>query len=135
MAHFAKLNENNLVLEVIVVADSDAPTEAEGQTFLQNLYKNTITYKQTSYNTIAGEHKLGGTPFRKNYAGVGYTYDASKDAFIPPKPYNSWTLNEDTCQWEAPVAYPDDGKSYVWKEDTQTWVLFYGKDFFDAKST
>ena len=135
MAHFAKLDENNLVLEVIVVADSDAPTEAEGQTFLQNLYKNTITYKQTSYNTIAGEHKLGGTAFRKNYAGIGYTYDASKDAFIPPKPFNSWTLNEDTCKWEAPVAYPDDGKSYVWKEDTQTWILFYGKVLFDAKST
>ena len=135
MAHFAKLDENNLVLEVIVVADSDAPTEAKGQTFLQNLYKNTITYKQTSYNTIAGEHKLGGTAFRKNYAGIGYTYDASKDAFIPPKPFNSWTLNEDTCQWEAPVAYPDDGKSYVWKEDTQTWILFYGKVLFDAKST
>ena len=135
MAHFAKLDENNLVLEVIVVADSDAPTEAKGQTFVQNLYKNTITYKQTYYNTIAGEHKLGGTAFRKNYAGVGYTYDASKDAFIPPKPFNSWTLNEDTCQWEAPVAYPDDGKSYVWKEDTQTWILFYGKVLFDAKST
>ena len=126
MAHFAKLDENNLVLEVIVVADSDASTEADGQTFLQNLYKNTSTYKQTSYNTIAGEHKLGGTPFRKNYAGVGYTYDASKDAFIPPKPYNSWTLNEDTCQWDAPVAYPDDGEGYVWKEDTQTWVVFNG---------
>ena len=126
MAHFAKLDENNLVLEVIVVADSDAPTEAKGQTFLQNLYKNTITYKQTSYNTIAGEHKLGGTPFRKNYAGVGYTYDASKDAFIPPKPWNSWTLNEDTCQWEAPVAYPDDGKGYIWKEDSKTWVVFNG---------
>tara|TARA_R100001463_G_scaffold135227_1_gene198288 strand:+ start:6107 stop:6493 length:387 start_codon:yes stop_codon:yes gene_type:complete len=126
MAHFAKLDENNLVLEVIVVADSDASTEAKGQTFLQNLYKNTITYKQTSYNTIAGEHKLGGTPFRKNYAGVGYTYDASKDAFIPPKPWNSWTLNEDTCQWEAPVAYPDDGKGYIWKEDSKTWVVFNG---------
>lgn len=126
MAHFAKLDENNLVLEVIVVADSDAPTEAEGQTFLQNLYKNTITYKQTSYNTIAGEHKLGGTAFRKNYAGVGYTYDASKDAFIPPKPWNSWTLNEDTCQWEAPVAYPDDGKGYIWKEDSRTWIVFNG---------
>ncbi|BAQ87526.1 hypothetical protein [uncultured Mediterranean phage uvMED] len=126
MAHFAKLDENNLVLEVIVVADSDASTEAKGQTFLQNLYKNTSTYKQTSYNTIAGEHKLGGTAFRKNYAGVGYTYDASKDAFIPPKPWNSWTLNEDTCQWEAPVAYPDDGKGYIWKEDSKTWIVFNG---------
>ncbi|BAQ87442.1 hypothetical protein [uncultured Mediterranean phage uvMED] len=126
MAHFAKLDENNLVLEVIVVADSDASTEAKGQTFLQNLYKNTSTYKQTSYNTIAGEHKLGGTAFRKNYAGVGYTYDVSKDAFIPPKPWNSWTLNEDTCQWEAPVAYPDDGKGYIWKEDSKTWIVFNG---------
>jgi len=123
MAHFAKLDENNLVLEVIVVADSDAPTEAKGQTFLQNLYKNTITYKQTSYNTIAGEHKLGGTAFRKNYAGVGYTYDASKDAFIPPKPFNSWTLNEDTCKWDAPVAKPDDGNLYNWNEETKTWDL------------
>ncbi len=127
MAHFAKLDENNLVLEVIVVADSDASTEAKGQAFLQNLYKNTSTYKQTSYNTYAGEHKLGGTPFRKNYAGIGFTYDASKDAFIPLKPWDSWTLNEDTCQWEAPVAYPDDGKGYIWKEDTQTWVVFDGQ--------
>ena len=135
MAHFAKLDENNLVLQVIVVADSDAPTEAEGQIFLQNLYKTTDTYKQTSYNTYGGVHATGGTPFRKNYAGVGYTYDASKDAFIPPKPYNSWTLNEDTCQWDAPVTYPDDGKGYVWKEDSRTWVVFDGKTDFDAKST
>ena len=126
MAHFAKLDKNNVVLQVLVVADSDAPTEAKGQTFLQNLYKDTITYKQTSYNTHANVHKLGGTPFRKNYAGIGYTYDSSRDAFIPPKPYDSWTLNEDTCQWEAPIAYPSDGKSYVWKENTKTWVLFDG---------
>ena len=126
MAHFAKLDKNNVVLQVLVVADSDAPTEAKGQTFLQNLYKDTITYKQTSYNTHANVHKLGGTPFRKNYAGIGYTYDSSRDAFIPPKPYDSWTLDEDTCQWEAPIAYPSDGKSYVWKENTKTWVLFDG---------
>ena len=123
MAHFAKLDENNLVLQVIVVADSDAPTEAEGQTFLQNLYKTTDTYKQTSYNTYGGVHATGGTPFRKNYAGVGYTYDASKDAFIPPQPYNSWTLNEDIYQWEAPVSYPTDGNLYKWNEDTTQWVL------------
>ena len=123
MAHFAKLDENNLVLQVIVVADSDAPTEAEGQIFLQNLYKTTDTYKQTSYNTYGGVHATGGTPFRKNYAGVGYTYDASKDAFIPPQPYNSWTLNEDTCQWESPVSYPIDGNLYKWNEDTTQWVL------------
>ena len=126
MAHFAKLNEDNLVLQVLVVADTDAPTEEAGQAFLQNLYKNTITYKKTSYNTYANQHKLGGTPFRKNYAGIGYTYDSSRDAFIPPKPYNSWTLDEDTCQWEAPVPYPTDGQGYVWKENTQTWVVFDG---------
>tara|TARA_Y100000361_G_scaffold151909_1_gene170242 strand:- start:712 stop:1098 length:387 start_codon:yes stop_codon:yes gene_type:complete len=126
MAHFAKLDENNVVVQVLVVADTDAPTEEAGQTFLQNLYKNTITYKQTSYNTFAGEHKLGGTPFRKNYAGIGFTYDSTKDAFIPPKPFDSWTLDEDTCLWEAPVAYPSDGKGYVWKEDSKTWVLFDG---------
>ena len=122
MAHFAKLNESNIVLTVIVVANSDASTEAKGQTFLQNLYKNTITYKQTSYNTYGGVHLLGGTPFRKNFAGIGYTYDVSKDAFIPPKPYNSWTLNEDTCHWEAPVTYPTDGNLYEWNEENQTWV-------------
>lgn len=126
MAHFAKLNEDNLVLQVLVVADTDAPTEEAGQAFLQNLYKNTITYKKTSYNTYANQHKLGGTPFRKNYAGIGFTYDSSRDAFIPPKPYNSWTLDEDTCQWEAPVPYPTDGQGYVWKENTQTWVVFDG---------
>ena len=126
MAHFAKINENNIVVQVVVVADSDAPTEAEGQTFLQNLYKNNDTWKKTSYNTHANVHKLGGTPFRKNYAGIGYTYNSSKDAFIPPKPYESWTLDEDTCQWQAPVAYPSDGQGYVWKEDTQTWIVFDG---------
>tara|TARA_Y100000401_G_scaffold24901_1_gene17240 strand:- start:1107 stop:1487 length:381 start_codon:yes stop_codon:yes gene_type:complete len=123
MAHFAKLDENNIVLEVIVVADSDAPTEAKGQAFLQNIYKNTTTYKQTSYNTFAGEHKLGGTAFRKNFATIGYTYDETKDAFIPPKPYDSWTLNDDTCQWQAPVEYPTDGKHYMWKEEDKSWIL------------
>ena len=125
MAHFAKLNENNVVVQVIVVANSDAPTEAKGQTFLQNLYKNTVTYKQTSYNTIAGEHKLGGTPFRKNYAAIGYTYDSTKDAFIPPKPYDSWTLDEDTCQWEAPVEKPGGDNIYEWNEDTKSWDLVH----------
>tara|TARA_R100001224_G_scaffold55501_1_gene32592 strand:- start:766 stop:1152 length:387 start_codon:yes stop_codon:yes gene_type:complete len=126
MAHFAKLDENNVVVQVLVVADSDAPTEAKGQAFLQNLYKNTITYKQTSYNTFAGEHKLGGTPFRKNFAGIGYTYDSTRDAFIPFKPYDSWILDENTCQWKAPVEYPTDGKGYMWNEDTKSWYLFDG---------
>ena len=80
-------------------------------------------WKQTSYNTFANEHKLGGTPFRKNYAGVGFTYDQARDAFIEPKPFKSWTLNEDTCQWESPVVKPDDGNSYNWNEETQQWDL------------
>ena len=79
-------------------------------------------YKQTSYNTHGGVHALGGTPFRKNYAGIGYTYDAQRDAFIPPKAFESWSLNEDTCLWEPPVAMPDDGKIYTWDEATTSWV-------------
>lgn len=77
---------------------------------------------QTSYNTYGGVHATGGTPLRKNYAGVGFTYDRTRDAFIPPKPFASWALNEDTCLWGAPVAMPDDGKQYQWNEDTQAWV-------------
>ena len=86
-------------------------------------------YKQTSYNTSGGVHLLGGTPFRKNYAGIGYTYDSGRDAFIPPKPYASWVLDESTCLWNAPVAYPTDvgtpeaPKLYQWDEPTQTWEL------------
>ena len=86
-------------------------------------------YKQTSYNTHGGVHSLGGTPFRKNYAGIGYTYDAQRDAFIPPKPYASWVLDESTCLWNAPVAYPTDvgtpeaPKRYTWNEESRTWDL------------
>jgi hypothetical protein len=83
-------------------------------------------YKQTSYNTHGGVHALGSTPLRKNYAGIGYTYDAGRDAFIPPKPYASWLLNETTCLWDAPVAYPDDGKRYSWDEATTSWVEIEG---------
>lgn len=78
--------------------------------------------KRTSYNTQGGVHQNGETPFRKNYAGVGYTYDPVKDAFYSPQPYESWTLNEESCLWEAPVAYPDDGNSYLWDEETQNWI-------------
>ena len=78
--------------------------------------------KRTSYNTRGGVHTSGGTPYRKNYAGIGYTYDESRDAFIPPKPFNSWLLNETTCLWDPPVAMPDDGKSYYWDENTLNWV-------------
>ncbi len=123
MAHFAKLGAGNIVLSVHVVSNDVATTEQAGIDFLNNLYNNRDVWKQTSYNTKAGVHLNGGTPFRKNYAGVGDTYDQSRDAFIPPKPYNSWVLNETTCRWEAPIAYPDDGKIYLWNEETQQWDL------------
>ena len=128
MAHFAKLNQNNIVITVNVVHNSEllvdgVENEQKGVDFLNNLFSTNDNWKQTSYNTIGGVHKLGGTPFRKNYAGVGYTYDEVKDAFIEPQPYPSWTLNEDTCGWEAPVAFPNDGKSYNWNESTTSWDL------------
>ena len=123
MAHFAKLGVGNKVLRVTVVSNDVATTEKAGEEFLQNLHGSRDVWKQTSYNTKAGVHLNGGTPFRKNYAGVGDTYDQSRDAFIPPKPYNSWVLNETTCRWEAPIPYPDDGKIYLWNEETQQWDL------------
>jgi hypothetical protein len=123
MAHFAKLGAGNIVLTVTVVSNDVATTEQAGVDFLNNLYNTRDVWKQTSYNTKGGEHKLGGTPFRKNYAGVGYTYDQTKDAFIPPKPYPSWILNETTCLWEAPVVKPDDGQKYLWNEETKQWDL------------
>ena len=92
-----------------------------GIDFLNNLYQTNDTWIQTSYNTRGGQHTLGGTPFRKNFAGVGYTYDEDRDAFIPPKPYPSWILNEDTCQWESPTPYPNDGLIYNWNEETCLW--------------
>tara|TARA_Y100001938_G_C7940668_1_gene354147 strand:- start:46 stop:423 length:378 start_codon:yes stop_codon:yes gene_type:complete len=121
MAHFAKLGTGNIVERVEVVSNDIATTEQAGVEFLQNLYQDRSVWKQTSYNTLAGEHLLGGTPLRKNYAGIGFKYDQSRDAFISPQPYNSWSLNEDTCQWEAPVEYPDDGQKYKWNEENQTW--------------
>ena len=123
MAHFAKLGVGNKVLKVEVVSNDIATTEQAGVDFLNNLYGTNDVWKQTSYNTRGGVHKTGGTPFRKNYAGIGYKYDTSKNAFIPPKPYASWTLNETTCLWEAPVAYPTDGQKYNWNETNQSWDL------------
>ena len=113
MAHFAKLGTGNIILKVEVVSNDIALTEQAGVDFLNNLYGTRDVWKQTSYNGN----------IRKNYAGVGYTYDQTRDAFIPPKPFNSWILNEDTCQWEAPVAKPDDGERYNWNETNQTWDL------------
>ena len=116
MAHFAQLNENNVVTQVIVVANKDTADangvekEHIGAAFCEKLLGG--TWKQTSYNA----------KMRKNYAGIGFTYDADRDAFIPPKPFNSWVLNEDTCHWQAPVAMPDDDKVYSWNEETTSWV-------------
>ncbi len=121
MASFAKLGVGNIVLKVEVVSNDIATTEKAGVDFLNNLYGSRDVWKQTSYNTYAGVHLLGGTPFRKNHAGINYSYDQTRDAFIAPKPYNSWTLNEETCQWEAPVVKPDDGQIYNWNEETQQW--------------
>jgi hypothetical protein len=115
MAHFAKLDENNVVVYVTVGRDEDEGKEAELSA------RTGDVYKQTSYNTVGGVHSLGGTPFRKNYAGIGYTYDEQRDAFIPPQPYPSWLLNEQSCLWEAPVPMPTDGEQYSWNESTQTW--------------
>ena len=130
MAHFAKLGVGNKVLRVTVVSNDVATTEKAGEEFLQNLHGSRDVWKKTSYNTIGGEHRLGGTPFRKNYAGIGYTYDETRDAFIEAKPYNSWTLNEETCLWEAPVSKPElteeqitNNNNYSWNEETQQWNL------------
>ena len=112
MAHFAKVN--NRIVEKVIVAEADF--------FDVFVDSSPGEWVQTSYNTLGGVHSNGGIPLRKNYAGVGYTYDATRDAFIAPQPYPSWTLVEDTCQWTAPVAYPDDGKMYEWNEDTTNWV-------------
>jgi hypothetical protein len=120
MAHFAEIDENGVVLRVLVV---DNAQENDGQNFLANTLGLGGTWLKTSYNTVGGVHTAGGTPFRKNYAGVGYTYDSGRDAFIPPKPYPSWTLNETSCLWEAPVAYPTDGAMYTWNEETTSWDL------------
>jgi len=128
MASFAKIGLNNKVIEVQsvvneVLHDSNGiEQEAIGIDFLTKLTGWAI-WKQTSYNTIGGVHTKGGIPFRKNHAGIGYTYDEDRDAFIPKKPFNSWILNEDTCLWNAPVAYPQDDNIYNWNEQTLSWDL------------
>ena len=128
MASFAKIGLNNKVIEVLSVHNNElldsngVEQETIGIDFLTKLTGWSI-WKQTSYNTIGGVHKLGGTPLRKNHAAIGYTYDEDKDAFIAPKPYPSWTLNDTTCLWEAPVAYPDDENNYNWNETNQTWEV------------
>jgi hypothetical protein len=110
MAHFAQV-ENGIVMQVIVADQDVIDSGAFGSGWVQ-----------TSYNTQGGQHLMGGTPFRKNYAGIGYTYDAERDAFIPPQPFQSWTLNEDSCLWQPPTSMPDDGKMYDWDETTLSWI-------------
>ena len=133
MASFAKLNSNNIVERVEsvvneVIKDSNGvEQESIGVQFLRTLYNEpNANWKQTSYNTKGGIHSEGGIPFRKNHAGIGYTYDQQRDAFISPKPYNSWILNETTCNWDAPVAYPNDGQFYKWNEEILNWELING---------
>lgn len=113
MSHFAQIDENNIVTRVLVIEQDVVDT---------GMFGAPNTFIQTSYNTSGGIHRLGGTPLRKNYAGIGYTYDATRDAFIPPMPFNGWVLNEDTCLWESPVPAPTDGKNYIWDNDTESWV-------------
>ena len=111
MSHYAKV-ENGIVTQVIVAEEDFIQTGALG---------DPAGWIQTSYNTRGGEHPEG-RPLRKNYAGIGYTYDSGRDAFIPPQPYPSWTMSEDTCLWSAPVAMPTEGGPFTWNEETQTWV-------------
>lgn len=125
MAHFAKLGIGSKVVAVHVVSNDIATDENSGIDFLNNLYGTRDVWKQTSFNTRGGQHLEGGTPLRKNYAGVGFSYDQIKDAFISPQPHPSWTLDEDTCLWEAPVAHPDDGEFYNWNEETTSWDAVY----------
>lgn len=112
MTHFAKITDG-IVTQVIV---------AEPEFFETFVDTSPGEWIQTSYNTQGGVHTASGTPLRKNYAGVGFTYDRTRDAFIPPKPFASWILNENTCLWGAPIEMPNDGKGYVWNEETTTWI-------------
>ena len=128
MASFAKIGLNSKVIEVLsvhnnVLKDSNGiEQEVIGIDFLTKLTGYPV-WKQTSYNTYGGVHRLNGTPLRKNFAGIGYTYDEDRDAFVPPKPFNSWLLKEYTCNWESPVAKPQDENEYIWNEQIQSWDL------------
>ena len=118
MAHYAFLNENNIVTEVIV-GKNEGNFDWEQQ---YGAFRGQAC-KRTSYNTHGGVHASGGTPLRKNYAGIGYSYDAGRDAFIAPKPYPSWILNESTCLWDSPIPMPTDGTPYTWDESLGTWIV------------
>jgi hypothetical protein len=118
MAHYAFLDDNNIVTEVIV-----GKNEGEDGIDWEQHYGDFRgqVCKRTSYNTQGGVHNADGAPYRKNYAGIGYSYDSVRDAFVPPKPFASWSLNETSCLWEPPVAYPSDGNPYTWNEETTSW--------------
>jgi hypothetical protein len=118
MSHFAQIDENNIVTRVLVIEQDVIDT---------GLFGEPSSFIQTSYNTRGNVHLLGGTPLRKNYAGIGYTYDVTKDAFIAPKPFNSWILDEETCTWKSPVEMPTDGKIYMWNVDVTNWVEIIGE--------
>jgi len=127
MAHFAQINENNIVVQVIVVDTKDTSTadgvekESIGEAFCERLLGG--TWKKTSYNTLANKHTGGGTPLRGNYAGIGYVYDPTNDVFYPPQPFPSWSISAATnWVWEAPTPMPADGKPYAWDENTKTWL-------------
>jgi hypothetical protein len=125
MSHWAEIDENNIVLRVLV-GDDRAMTEQESHEWLIDNLGG--TWIQTSYNTYGGIHVLGGTPLRKNYAGAGFIYDYQRDAFIPPKPYGSWTLDEETCNWKSPIPKPTDSELYIWDEDMYSWKLLFNGD-------
>jgi hypothetical protein len=121
MAHYAQLDKDNVVVSVFVGRDED--DFVDDVTDWEEYYApEGFTIKRTSYNTYGGVHSGGGEPFRMNYAGIGFTYDEDRDAFIPPKPYESWVLDEATCLWVAPLPYPEDGADYTWDEETQEWT-------------
>lgn len=113
MSHFAQLNSDDVVIQVLVIEQDVIDAGAFG---------DPASFVRTSYNTYGGVHSQGGIPLRKNFAGIGYKFDRVRDAFIPPQNYPSWTLNEDTCLWEAPIPMPTDGKFYEWDEPTLSWV-------------
>ena len=114
MSHFAQIDLNNIVTRVLVIDQDVIDT---------GMFGDPESWIQTSYNTVGGIHTLGGTPLRKNYAGIGYSYNVLRDAFIPPKPFVSWILNETTCLWEAPIPIPaEEGKIFGWNEETRSWV-------------
>lgn len=124
MAHYAFLDQNNVVINVITGRNEGEQglTGEEWEAYYGSFQGNRCL--RTSYNTRGGLHKAGGVPFRKNYAGPGFLYDENRDAFVPPQPYASWLLNEDSCLWEPPVPMPNDGQKYSWDETVEDWVNF-----------